>query len=446
MPEFPHARRTRFRDKLSPHVTLPPQIDGSTPPPLADPRKRIAIIGAGAAGTMAAIFAARQGAHVVLLERTAEGGRKILISGGGRCNILPSRLDETRFVTDSSPNTLRKIVRAWPLAEQIRFFNDELGLALVEEIESAKLFPASNRARDVRDGLIALATRDGVHFRGNTNVTGVLPLEQRRWRVLLDGDSPLDVDAVIVAAGGLSVPKTGSDGLGLQIARKLGHTIHKTYPALTPITADPSAFTELAGISLPVTLTAQSAERSATATGGFLFTHRGYSGPAVLDVSHVAVRSKARDAELARLTVRWSTRDADEWLRALRRSGNRSVIGVLREVLPDRLAAVLLWAAGVDPTRTLADLRREERTALIDVLMNGALPWSGDEGYAKAEVTGGGVDLAEIDPRTMESRLHRNLFLCGELLDAFGPIGGYNFLWAWATGRAAGIGAVHANE
>ncbi|MDB4909426.1 MAG: hypothetical protein JWO39_249 [Gemmatimonadetes bacterium] len=404
------------------------------------------MIGAGAAGTMAAIFAARAGAHVVLLERTAEGGRKILISGGGRCNILPSRLDESRFVTDSSYNTLRKIVRAWPLAEQIRFFNDELGLALVEETESAKLFPASNRARDVRDGLIALATREGTHFRGNTNVTGLMPLEQHRWRVLLDAEPPLDVDAVIVAAGGLSVPKTGSDGLGLQIARKLGHTIHKTYPALTPLTADPSAFTELAGVSLPVTLTAQSAERAATATGGFLFTHRGYSGPAVLDVSHVAVRSKARDAEPARLTVRWSTRDADEWLRALRRSGNRSVIGALREALPDRLATVLLWSAGVDPTRTLAELRREERATLIDVLMNCPLPWSGDEGYAKAEVTGGGVNLAEIDPRTMQSRLHRNLFLCGELLDAFGPIGGYNFLWAWATGRAAGIGAAHANE
>ena len=396
---------------------------------------------------MAAIFAARHGASVVLLERTAEGGKKILISGGGRCNILPSRLDESRFVTDSSPNTLRKIVRAWPLAEQIRFFNEELGLALVEETESAKLFPASNRARDVRDGLLALATRDGAHFRGNTHVTGVLPLEQNRWRILLEGESPpLDVDAVIVAAGGLSVPKTGSDGLGLQIARKLGHTIHKTYPALTPLTADPSAYTELSGVSLPVTLTAQSPERAATATGGFLFTHRGYSGPAVLDVSHVAVRSKARDAELARVTVRWSTRDADEWLRALRRSGNRSVIGVLREALPDRLASVLLWTAGVDPTRTLAELRREERTALIDVLMNCPLPCSGDEGYAKAEVTGGGVNLAEIDPRTMESRLHRNLFLCGELLDAFGPIGGYNFLWAWATGRAAGIGAADANE
>ena len=395
---------------------------------------------------MAAIFAARHGAQVVLLERTAEGGRKILISGGGRCNILPARVDEARFVTDSSPNTLRKIVRAWPLAEQIDFFNGELGLSLVEETESAKLFPASNRARDVRDGLIALATREGAQFRGSASVSGVLPLDSNRWRIVLEDTTSLDVDAVIVASGGLSVPKTGSDGFGLQLARKLGHTIHKTYPALTPITAAPSAYTELAGVSLPVTITAESPERAATATGGFLFTHRGYSGPAVLDVSHVAVRSKARDAALARLTVCWSARSADDWLRALRRSGNRSVIAVLREALPDRLASVLLWAAGVSPARTLAELRREERTSLIDTLTHGTLPWTGDEGYAKAEVTGGGVDLAEIDPRSMQSRLHRNLFLCGELLDAFGPIGGYNFLWAWATGRAAGIGAAHAHE
>jgi predicted Rossmann fold flavoprotein len=427
---------------------VPPttQFDTAAGDSASSSRRRIAIIGAGAAGVMAAIFAARSGADVLLLERTADGGRKILISGGGRCNILPSRLDEARFVTDSSPNTLRKIVRSWPLAEQIRFFDDELGLALMEETETAKLFPTSNRARDVRDGLLALAAQLGARFRPSTLVDGVLPLEHNRWRITMLDAEPLDVDAVIVASGGLSVPKTGSDGLGLQVARKLGHTVHKTYPALTPLTADPSAYTELAGISLPVTLTARAAERTASATGGFLFTHRGYSGPSVLDVSHVAVRSKARGADLARITVSWSERSADDWLRALRRSGNRSVIGVVRERLPDRLAAVLLYYAGIDAARSTADLKREERTTLIDLLVGGPLPWSGDEGYAKAEVTGGGVSLAEIDPRTMESRLHRNFFLCGELLDAFGPIGGYNFLWAWATGRAAGIGAADANQ
>jgi predicted Rossmann fold flavoprotein len=395
---------------------------------------------------MAAIFAARAGAETILLERTADGGRKVLISGGGRCNILPARLDETRFVTDSSPNTLRKIVRSWPLAEQIRFFDDELGLALVEETESGKLFPRSNRARDVRDGLLALAARNGASLRMGGRVAGIAPLADARWRIEIDDAEPLDVDAVIVASGGLSVPKTGSDGLGLRIARALGHSVHETYAALTPITSRAERFTALAGISLQVTLSARSAVRNAAATGGFLFTHRGYSGPAVLDVSHVAVRGTAGGANAARLTVSWANRDEQDWMRALSASRARTVLGVLREALPERLALVLIADAGLDPARSIAELRRGDRTALIEMLVRAPLPWAGDEGYAKAEVTGGGVSLAEIDPRTMESRLHRNLFLCGELLDAFGPIGGYNFLWAWATGRAAGMGAADARE
>jgi predicted flavoprotein YhiN len=133
--------------------------------------------------------------------------------------------------------------------------------------------------------------------------------------------------------------------------------------------------------------------------------------------------------------------DDSGWEQALRAAGTRTVAGAVRQQLPERLADALVASAGVDPSRPLAQLRREERRRLIDVLVRSELPWSGDEGYRKAEVTGGGVSLAEIDPRTMESRRHRGLFLCGELLDAFGPIGGYNFLWAWATGRAAGIGA-----
>src|SRR5919106_697766 len=158
---------------------------------------RVAVIGAGAAGTMAAIFAAAAGAETLLLERTADGGRKILISGGGRCNILPSRVDERRFVTDSSPNTLRKILRSWPLAEQIAFFERELSLPLVEEPESAKLFPVSNRARDVRDGLLALAARRGARFMPDTLVTGLVP-RAGRWIVEREGASPLEVDRVIV--------------------------------------------------------------------------------------------------------------------------------------------------------------------------------------------------------------------------------------------------------
>jgi predicted flavoprotein YhiN len=139
--------------------------------------------------------------------------------------------------------------------------------------------------------------------------------------------------------------------------------------------------------------------------------------------------------------VNWTSRTEQEWEAALRPQGTRTVGGVVRAALPDRLATVLLERARVDPARSLAELRREERLRVIETLVRGPLPWTGDEGYKKAEVMGGGVSLAEIDPRTMESRKHAGLFLCGELLDAFGPIGGYNFYWAWATGRAAGIGA-----
>src|SRR5829696_6803010 len=234
-------------------------------------RRRVAVIGAGAAGTMAAIFAASAGADTLLLERTRDGGRKILISGGGRCNILPARVDERRFVTDSSPHTLRKILRSWPLAEQIAFFERELHLRLVEEPESAKLFPASNRARDVRDGLLALAARRGARLHPATRVTSFGPAGSG-WRVTREGAEPLEVDAVIVATGGLSVPNTGSDGAGLGMLAALGHAVHPTYAALTPLTAAPAPFVALAGVSLPVTITAGADGRSATATGGFLFT------------------------------------------------------------------------------------------------------------------------------------------------------------------------------
>jgi hypothetical protein len=398
------------------------------------------VIGAGAAGTMAAIFAASGGAETLLLERTRDGGRKILISGGGRCNILPARVDERRFVTDSSPNTMRKILRSWPLPEQIAFFERELGMPLVEEEETAKLFPASNRARDVRDGLLALAARKGARFLPGTTVTGMRP-KGGAWEVEREGGAPLTVDAVVVATGGLSVPNTGSDGRGLTILEGLGHTIHPTYAALTPVVAQSSPFAALAGISLPVTISARDGARGATSSGGFLFTHRGYSGPSVLDISHVPVRSRLEAGGGARLTVRWTALDDTAWEAALRPEGTRTVAGALRRELPERLADTLAGLAGVPPSRPLAQLRREERLRLVDVLVRGNLPWTGDEGYRKAEVTGGGVSLAEIDPRTMESRRHPGLYICGEVLDAFGPIGGYNFLWAWATGRAAGEAA-----
>ncbi len=399
----------------------------------------IVVIGAGAAGTVAALFAAAGGRRVLLLERTPDGGRKIVVSGGGRCNILPSELEPARFVTDSSPNTLRKMLLSWPLAEQRRFFEEEVGVPLALEAETGKLFPASNRARDVRDGLLRLAARRGVETVFEARVEDVRPADGG-WIVQLQNDRMIQASAVILATGGLSLPGTGSDGTGLRIARRLGHAIQETYPALTPLHADPAPHAGLSGVSLTVTLRAGRFETR----GGFLFTHRGYSGPSVLDASNLAVRSRMAGGPPQALQVAWDPAAPDDWDRRLR-EGTGPVGAPLRRALPDRLAERLLFEAGVDPARPLPQLRREERRRLVELLTRYPLPWTGDGGYAKAEVTGGGVVLGEVDPRTMESRLHPGLFLCGEILDAFGPIGGHNFAWAWATGRAAGRGSARQN-
>lgn len=390
---------------------------------------------------MAAIHAPTAGVPVLLLERTKDGGRKILISGGGRCNVLPSRMEPSQYFTDSSPNVLKRLLRSWPLADQRRFFEEEVGIRLKLEPETGKLFPASNRARDVRDGLLALARRRGARIRFEAKVVGLEPpRDGRPWRVRVEAGEVIEAAAVVLATGGLSVPQTGSDGTGLRIARALGHTIRPTYPALTPLTADPPRHAPLAGISLPVTLEAPLERGRFTTHGGFLFTHRGYSGPAVLNISHLAVRSRLEGRRSQPIHVQWTELDAAGWEREIQ--GGRGTIGsFVRRRLPDRLADTLLAEAGVPADRPLGQLRRDERRRLLEVLARYPLPWTGDEGYKKAEVTGGGVALEEVDPRTLESRLHAGLFLCGEILDAFGPIGGYNFLWAWCTGRLAGEGA-----
>jgi len=403
-----------------------------SPPP-------VAVIGAGAAGLMAALTAARSGAPVVLLESTRDGGRKILISGGGRCNVLPSVVRSERYVTDSSPNTLRKILLSWPLEEQRAFFEDDLGIPLVLEEESGKLFPAGQKAREVRDALVAAAREAGVQIWFEARVVGLSGSEDGSWRIDIHGAPPLTAGAVVLATGGLSVPATGSDGAGFSMARRLGHTLHPTYPALTPLRAEPHPHAHLAGVSLDVTIRAPGARPRFESSGGFLFTHHGWSGPAVLDISHLASRSLAT-GHPQELTVQWCPLDRAAWEeKLLARTG--ALRPLLSQHLPRRLADHLLDEAGIQGDVPLANLRREDRKSLLRSLTEYVLPWTDTEGYRKAEVTGGGIPLSEIHPATMQSRVAPGLFLCGEVLDAFGPIGGFNFLWAWATGRRAGAGA-----
>ncbi|MBE2185157.1 MAG: aminoacetone oxidase family FAD-binding enzyme [Rhodothermales bacterium] len=393
----------------------------------------VVVVGAGAAGLVAAGFAARSGARVTVLERTRTGGKKIVASGGGRCNVLPSAFRAEQFVSASSSNTIKRILATWPLDEQRRFFEDEVGLHLVLEPETGKLFPASNRAQDVRDGLVDWAVREGATFRFDAHAVDVRPRDGG-WTVTLASGQTVEADAVIVATGGLSVPATGSDGAGLRWAKSLGHAMVPTYAALTPLTATPAVHVALSGVSLVSTVTAGEGKKARVATGGFLVTHRGYSGPAVLDVSHRFVVDASTPVAVA-----WDGAPADVWDERLRAAG--TVLAAVRRHLPQRLADALVAESGVAPGTSLAQLRKADRARLVALLAAYRLPVTGHEGYKKAEVTGGGVALSEVDPRTLESRSRPGLFFCGEVLDAFGPIGGYNFLWAWTTGRLAGLGS-----
>ena len=388
---------------------------------------------------MASYWAARVGVRVLLLEGTGDGGRKILMSGGGRCNILPSEPAPERFVTDSSPNTLRKILNSWPLREQRAFFEGELGLPLAVETETGKVFPAGNDARKVRDLLLDSVRELGADCRFGARAKRV-SIEGGGWRVELEDGQILSASAVIIATGGCSYPATGSDGWGFGAAKNLGHTVNATYPALVPLAAEPPIHSHLAGISLDVSLEVRAGKRKVLARGGFLFTHSGYSGPAILDISHVAVRSAMDGGERARIFVGWTGLDAAGWESLLLKSQG-TIESIVARRMPTRLAETLCGESGVDPGARASNFPREVRQRLVDNLTRYELPWSGHGGYPKAEVTGGGVDLKDIDPRTMESKIRKGLFFCGEVLDAFGPIGGHNFQWAWATGRAAGLGA-----
>ena len=400
----------------------------------------VAVVGGGPAGMTAAYHAAHAGCRVLLLDRNKRPGDKILLSGGGRCNILPREMiDPLLYTTDSSKNTLKKILLSWPLPKVRAFLEGPVGLQLIEQKRTGKVYPLFGGGKEVRDRLLATVKRSGVTVRTGS-VAEISPSERRRI-VLATGEA-IVAERVVLATGGLSYPRTGSDGTGHEIARSLGHHLVGSYPALVSLRGGSPAHHHLAGLSVPVTLTVGTGKSRVRAHGDFLFTHRGYSGPVVLNLGHAAARATLAE-EHPPITVSWSTLNEADWQEVLTPPGTQSgrmVRGALKETLPDRLVDMLLAELDLSAAK-LATLHGGERTRLIAALTSYQLPWTRCGGWNEAEVTGGGVSLADIDPSTLESRVTPNLYLCGELLDAFGPIGGTNFLWAFVTGKLAGEGA-----
>lgn len=390
------------------------------------------MVGASAAGLLAAIFAARAGARVVAFETRPKPGAKIRVSGGGRCNVLPSEVSPADYHTSGSPRILRNILLSWPLDEVRAFFEAELGIPLKRE-PTGKLFPVSERPLDVVEALLRESALRGVELRTGARV---IAIERRdaRFVVTPDATDVVHAERVVLATGGLSLPKTGSDGTGYALARDLGHRIVPTFPVLVPLTSSDATWAALAGISVVATVRVRDEGALAMeSTGSLLFTHRGFSGPVVLDVSRAVHPAAA-------VEVHWGGAGTP-WSDLLRAPGPSSVGRVLRDALPRRLADQLLARAGVPAERRAAELTRTERRALEEQLVACRLPVDGNEGYRTAEATGGGIPLADVRTKSLESRITPGLHFAGEMLDVDGRIGGYNFLWAFVTGRRAGRAA-----
>jgi predicted Rossmann fold flavoprotein len=395
------------------------------------------IIGAGAAGLTAAYFAAKAGQSVTILEKTDKAGKKILMSGGTRCNVLPVIMKPEDYVSNSSPNLLKKVFKSWNLEACKTWLDSEIGIPLATEEATNKWFPESNSAKEVRDKLLESCLRLGVKVEYNQIVKDIHS-EDNQW-IISTMHGLFKADKVILSSGGKSIPSTGTEGDGYRMLRNLGHSLVEPYAALTPLKGLHPNDEPLQGISLNVELTVSAlGQKTQSNRSGFLFTHEGFSGPAVLDVSHFAVLHQLGRVEKPDYRVNWASKSKDDWERHLQ-AGSGTLFQRLKEWLPQRLAEALLKETGLIE-RNCFDLRREERLRLLEKLINYRLELSGNMGYRKAEVTGGGVPLEELNTATMESKLHPNLFICGELVDAFGRIGGFNFYWAWVSGRLAGMG------
>jgi len=411
-----------------------------SPPPRVD----IAVVGAGAAGLMAAIQAGRRSGgsqSIVALDGAARLGAKILISGGGRCNVTHHAAEASDFAGSTAP-AIRNVLARFDVSQTVHFF-EELGVTLKRE-ETGKLFPITDRAQTVLDAFLQAAESARVEFAYPWRVDRIERIEDG-FVLYRDDAATMLARRVILATGGMSVPKTGSDGHGYAIAKSLGHSVTpQLVPGLVPLLLPQGHWLRsLSGVAVPVRVELRSGRgRTLTSfTGPMLCAHFGVTGPAIMDMSRFYLIARLEDPS-ARLTLsflpEWSSTDLDAAFMGL---GAETPLAFLRKQLPDRLIRALGESVQVAVAEPGAQLTRESRTKLVRSLLEMALPIAGDKGFKVAEVTAGGVPLSELHLSTLESRRTPGLHICGEICDVDGRIGGFNFQWAWASGTVAGRAA-----
>jgi len=398
------------------------------------------ILGAGAAGLMAAIFAAERGRKVLLLEKGRKAGVKILMSGGTRCNITHD-CDVRGIIEAFGPNGkfLHSALAGFTPQDVVKFFDAEGVPSKVEE--TGKIFPVSDRALDVLNALLRRLERSGAKLVLGEPALDLNAIPEGGFKV----STPLReviAEHVLITTGGLSFPGCGTTGDGYGFAKKFGHSIVTTRPALVPLSLDVPWVKELKGITTIAGLKVIDRDnRTLTARkGSMLFAHFGLTGPAPLDVSRaVSGHEKPGSLQLEMdLLPGESEQQYDDFLKTETvANGKKQLAGVIAEKFQRRLADTILALAGMPLDRTAAALSKVDRAKLVGLTKRLRVPLRGTLGYEKAEVTAGGVSLNEVDSRTMQSKLKPGLFLAGEVLDLDGWIGGYNFQSAWSTGKLA---------
>ena len=403
-------------------------------------------MGGGAAGLATSIFIKRHAAdlRVLCLDGARRVGAKILVSGGSRCNVT-NRVVSERDFWGGSPRTIRSVLRAFPVEKTVGFFR-EIGVDLHEE-EHGKLFPDSNSSRTVVDSLLREMTRLGIDLRCGERVL-VVQRKNDAFLVATATGRELQARVVVLATGGRSLPKSGSDGGGYALAAELGHGHVATTPALAPLLLDGDRHAELSGVAVPARVTVRVEGRpDLRLEGALLWTHFGVSGPVALDVSrhwHRA-RLEARAVDvLLNLCPGETFESLETSLLEETRARPRAMIAtVIGKRLPAAVAESCVRAAGLERV-TMAHLAKDERRRLIQLLLATPLAVVDSRGYNFAEATAGGVPLDEIDAASMASRRCPGLYLVGEILDVDGRLGGFNFQWAWSSAWVAGRGIASA--
>ena len=409
----------------------------------------IVVIGGGAAGMMAAGRAAQLGNRVRLLEKNDKLGKKIRITGKGRCNLThEGEVEDFIQNTPGQGHFLYSALYGLDSAATRDFFKS-LGVPTKVE-RGQRVFPESDRAADVAEALARYMKKHGVQVRLNTPVKEVLTENGRVVGVRLKKrDEVIPAEAVIVATGGLSYPATGSTGDGYAFARAAGHRVTKLYPSLVPLLSSDPDCPELMGLSLRnvgVTLKNAAGKTLYKDFGEMLFTHFGVSGPVILSASRHAMQAGPCTLTIdLKPALDEKTLDS-RLLRDFAKYANKDFGNALGDLLPQRLIAPVVRRSGIPAEKKVNAVTKEERRRLLEVFKHFTLPITGPAGFDMAVITAGGVDVDEIDPATMESRLVRGLYFAGEVLDVDAYTGGYNLQIAFSTGYAAGTAAGEQGE